>query len=91
MLVVASQAIPRGGVLAVESTGADAATTFKITAKGLNARIAQAVPDLLAGSPASGTVDAHAIQPFYTGLLARHCGLAVSIEAEGDAIVVAAR
>jgi histidine phosphotransferase ChpT len=36
-------------------------------------------------------VDAHAIQPFYTGLLARHCGLAVTIEAEGDAIVVAAR
>jgi histidine phosphotransferase ChpT len=91
MLVVASQAIPRGGFLTVESSGAEAAMTFKITAKGLNARIAQAVPDLLAGSPASGTVDAHAIQPFYAGLLGRHCGLVVTIEAEGDAIVVAAR
>jgi histidine phosphotransferase ChpT len=91
MLVVASQAIPRGGSLTVESSGTEAEMTFKIVAKGLNARIAQAVPDLLAGSPASGTVDAHAIQPFYTGLLARHCGLAVTIEAEGDAIVVAAR
>jgi len=91
MLVVASQAIPRGGSLTVESSGSEAEMTFKIVAKGLNARIAQSVPDLLAGSPASGTVDAHAIQPFYTGLLARHCGLAVTIEAEGDAIVVAAR
>jgi histidine phosphotransferase ChpT len=91
MLVVAAQAIPRGGVVTVESSGADDAMTFKITAKGLNARIAQAVPDLLAGNPAGGTVDAHAIQPFYAGLLGRHCGLAVTIEAEGDAIVVAAR
>jgi histidine phosphotransferase ChpT len=90
MLVVAAQAIPRGGLLTVESSGADAATTFRITAQGLNARIAQAVPELLAGSPAGGTVDAHAIQPFYTGLLGRHCGLAVTIAAEGDAVVVAA-
>ncbi len=65
--------------------------TFKITAKGLNARIAQAVPDLLAGNPAGGAVDAHAIQPFYAGLLARHCGLGVTIATEGDAVVVAAR
>jgi histidine phosphotransferase ChpT len=90
MLVVAAQAIPRGGLLTVESSGADAATTFRITAQGLNARIAQAVPELLAGSPAGGTVDAHAIQPFYTGLLGRHCGLAVTIAAQGDAVVVAA-
>jgi histidine phosphotransferase ChpT len=91
MLVVAAQAIPRGGLLTVESSAADAATTFRISAQGLNARIAQAVPELLAGSPVSGTVDAHAIQPFYTGLLGRHCGLTVTIEAEGDAVVVIAR
>ncbi len=91
MLVVAAQAIPRGGVLTVESSGPDEAMTFKVTAKGLNGRIAQAVPDLLAGSPASGTVDAHAIQPFYTGLLGRNCGLTVTIEPEADSIVVAAR
>jgi histidine phosphotransferase ChpT len=90
MLVVAAQAIPRGGVLTVESAGSAEAMTFKITAKGLNARIAQAVPGLLAGHPAGGAVDAHAIQPFYAGLLARHCGLGVTIATEGDAVVVAA-
>jgi histidine phosphotransferase ChpT len=46
---------------------------------------------LLEGKPESGTVDAHAIQPFYTGLLARACGLAVTLAPEGDAIVVAAQ
>jgi histidine phosphotransferase ChpT len=49
------------------------------------------VPALLAGFPDRGVVDAHAIQPFYTGLLGRASGLAVSIEADGDAIVLAAR
>src|ERR1700716_3524273 len=47
MLVVGAQAIPRGGVLTVESEGTAETMTFKVTAKGLNARIAQAVPDLL--------------------------------------------
>jgi histidine phosphotransferase ChpT len=91
MLVVATQAIPRGGVLEVEGEGAAEAMTFKITARGLNARIPQAMQALLAGSPEGESVDAHAIQPFYAGLLARTSGLALSIEAENDAIVVTVR
>ena len=35
-------------------------------------------------------MDAHAIQPFYTGLLAKDCGLTVALADEGDAIVVTA-
>jgi histidine phosphotransferase ChpT len=91
MLLVATQSIPRGGILAVEGDGPAEVMTFKISARGLNARIPPAVPALLAGTPESGTVDAHGIQTFYAGLLARTSGLAVSIEADGDAIVVAAR
>ena len=64
---------------------------FRITCAGINARIPQAVPSLLAGNSESGTVDAHAIQPFYTGLLARACGLTVELAAEGDQIVVTTR
>jgi histidine phosphotransferase ChpT len=91
MILVAAQSIPRGGILAVEGDGPPETMTFRISARGLNARIPQAVPALLAGFPERGAVDAHAIQPFYTGLLGRASGLAVSIEADGDAIVVAAR
>lgn len=91
MIVVAAQSIPRGGVVTVDADGPPDAMTFKISARGLNARIPQAVPALLAGFPERGIVDAHAIQPFYAGLLGRASGLAVSIEAQGDAIVVAAR
>ena len=91
MILVAAQSIPRGGVVAVDGEGPPEAMTFKISARGLNARIPQAVPALLGGFPERGVVDAHAIQPFYTGLLGRASGLAVSIEADGDTIVVAAR
>jgi len=91
MILVAAQSIPRGGILTVEGDGSPEVMTFRILARGLNARIPQAVPALLAGFPDRGVVDANAIQPFYTGLLGRAGGLAVSIEADGDAIIVAAR
>ncbi len=91
MLVVATQTIPRGGTLKVDAVGEGEAMGFRITASGLNARIPQAIPGLLEGRSDNGTIDAHAIQPFYTGLLARSCGVAVSLAAEGEAIVVATR
>jgi histidine phosphotransferase ChpT len=90
MLVIAGQTIPRGGALTVDPVGAGEAMSFRITAAGLNGRIPQHMTDLLAGN-ADGPVDAHAIQPFYTGMLARDCGLAVTLAAEGETIVVAAR
>jgi histidine phosphotransferase ChpT len=91
MLIIAGQAIPRGGTMTVDPVGEGETMGFRIGATGLNARIPHAVPALLDGTSESGTVDAHAIQPFYTGLLARACGLKVGLAAEGDAIVVSAR
>jgi len=43
------------------------------------------------GISRNGSLDAHAIQPFYAGLLARACGLRVELKADGDAIVIATR
>jgi histidine phosphotransferase ChpT len=91
LLIIASQAIPRGGMLSVEPIGTGDASGFRIVASGLGARIPAGVPDLIAGRSESGAVDAHAIQPFYAGLLARDCGLTVSLQADGDSVVVAAR
>lgn len=89
MLIVAEQTIPRGGSLTVDAVGAGEQSGFRIVAAGISARIPQTVPDLLAGNSESGTVDAHAIQPFYTGLLARACGTAVSLAAEGETVIIA--
>jgi len=85
MLMVGGGAIPRGGTLTVDPLG----TGYRITASGLNARITPATAELIGGSPAH-PVDAHGIQPLYTGILARDCGLTVSAAAEGETVVVTA-
>jgi histidine phosphotransferase ChpT len=85
MLLVASGAIPRGGTLKVDPAGPG----YRVTASGLNARVTPATAELLSGSPAH-PVDAHAIQPLYTGILARDCGLTVSVGAESETVVLTA-
>jgi len=89
MLIIAGQTIPRGGTLTVDPLGEGETMGFRISASGLNARVPHAVPALLEGVSENGSIDAHAVQPFYAGLLARACGLKVNLTAEGDAIIVA--
>src|SRR3954469_2311758 len=89
MLIIAIGTIPRGGTLAVDPIGEGESMGFRLTSSGLNARVPPAVPGLLAGSSEHGTIDAHAIQPFYTGLLAKACGVGVSLTPEGDGVIVA--
>lgn len=85
MVVIAQQTIPRGGTLTVESSS----TGYRIVAAGLNARVPQNISDILSGAH-GGSVDAHAVQPHYTRLLAGACGLNVTLALEGDAVVISA-
>jgi len=89
MMVIAQQTIPRGGTLTVDPIGEGETMSFRVTATGLNARLPQNIADLLAAAPAAG-VDAHAVQPHYTRLLAEACGLKVGLKMEGEAVVVTA-
>jgi histidine phosphotransferase ChpT len=63
---------------------------FKIGASGTYAKIPAGVPPLLAGDIAEG-LDAHRIQPFYAGLLAKACGLQATIAMDGESVVVSAQ
>jgi histidine phosphotransferase ChpT len=45
----------------------------------------------VAGTPEEGRVDAHGIQPFYAGLVARECGMKVAIDVRPDAVVIEAQ
>jgi histidine phosphotransferase ChpT len=91
MMLLAAQAIPRGGQLTVDPVGQGDTTGFKVTSTGTNAKVPQSIPPLLAGGSAEHPIDAHAIQPFYTGLLAKNCGLSVAMAAEGEAVVITAK
>src|SRR5215831_10943655 len=87
LLLLAGQTIPRGGAMTIDPLGEGESMGFKVTASGLNARIPQAVPALLSGEPSDHPVDAHAIQPFFAGMLARACGLNVAMTANGGGVV----
>ena len=91
MLVIAGQAIPRGGRISVDPVGSDESMGFKVTAAGTNAKVPPAVPALLTGEGSGEGVDAHRIQPFYAGLLARACGVKATIAMEGEAVVLTAQ
>jgi histidine phosphotransferase ChpT len=91
MVLIAAGGIPRGGTLTVDPLpGEDAAAGFVVTASGLNAKLNQAAAELLAGTSAHA-VDAHAIQPLYTGILARDCGLVISATGDGGVVTLTAR
>jgi histidine phosphotransferase ChpT len=89
MLIIAQQTIPRGGTLTVDPIGEGEAMAFRVTAAGLNARLPQNIVTLLS-SDQGPSVDAHAVQPYYTRLLAESCGLKVTLAAEGEAMIVQA-
>jgi len=90
MLIIAQQTIPRGGTLTVDALGEGDAIGFRVTASGLNARLPQNIAAQLSGSHAPA-VDAHAVQPYYTRLLAQACGLDVALAPDGEAVAITAR
>jgi histidine phosphotransferase ChpT len=91
MLLIAGQTIPRGGQLTVDPIGSGEAMGFKVSAAGTNAKILATVPPLLAAEAVAEGLDAHRIQPFYAGLLAKACGLKTSMVMDGAVVVVAAQ
>jgi histidine phosphotransferase ChpT len=94
LCLVAASAIPRGGNITVSAADAggaqEAGPRITVTAQGQNARLAAAIPALLAGTPAGGAVDAHAIQPYYTGLVARAAQMMLCVIAAADVVTIEA-
>jgi histidine phosphotransferase ChpT len=91
MLVIAGQAIPRGGKITVDPIGEGNSIGFKVSATGVNAKIQPAVTSLLTGQLNDDNLDAHRIQPFYAGLLAKACEVKATVTAAGETVVIAAQ
>ena len=70
---------PRGGTITVNLTGEGEKLEAQVEANGANARLAHGIASLIAGEPEGGSVDAHSIQTYYTGLVGRSCGLDVTV------------
>lgn len=90
MCQIAAAAIPRGGLLEVTIAGEGDAARLSVRGSGAYFRLNAHVAELLAGQPASGTVDAHGIQAFYAGLVARACGMSIEVKPEEGAVTIVA-
>lgn len=91
LLLVAGATIPRGGSITVETAGEGEEAGFRLRTEGVSARVPPHLQALLDGKGnEAGTVDAHAVQPHYTGLLARAVGVAVTLAADGEGIAILA-
>jgi len=84
MILIAVAAIPRGGKMHVAISGDAEAPTFLLTSEGMNARIPTETEQFLDGRAAEDVLDARAIQPFFTGLVARNCGMMISASLDGE-------
>lgn len=89
LLVVAGSTIPRGGSILVEATGEGDEGGFRLRTEGSHSRIPAHLVELLdGGAPEDGVFSAHAVQPHYTGLLARTAGFGLKLTHEGQGVVI---
>ena len=88
LCLIAAGAAPRGGTLTVDLEGEGDTLTMKVEAKGPNA--ACRTPRRVSCPAAGRTVDAHPIQPYYTTLLARECGMAIKVSTAPEVVTLTA-
>jgi histidine phosphotransferase ChpT len=90
MILVANAAIPRGGKIAVTLDDVETEPKFTISASGPMLRVPPKFLELHSGHQPEEAIDAHAVQPYYTLLLAREAGMTISIHANSEEIVFTA-
>lgn len=90
MILVANAAIPRGGKIAVVLEDTPSGPKFSITSRGPMLRVPPKFLELHSGQKPEEALDAHAVQPYYTLLLARESGMAISIHATSEEIAFSA-
>ncbi|MCX5496415.1 histidine phosphotransferase family protein [Kaistia dalseonensis] len=91
LVLLATSAVPRGGSIRVSVEGDPSAPDFTLHCSGPSARIPGAFEKLVPGHLVDVHVDAHAVQPYYAGLLARSCGMDVAAVLDGTDVIITAK
>jgi len=89
LCLVAAGAAPRGGVVAVEMIDEHDSFTVRATASASSVRLSPVVAAVLSASTAEA-LDGHSIQPYYTTLLAKECGLSIELIAAPERLTLTA-
>ena len=87
LILLANAAVPRGGTIHVNVPSASPAR-FLLRSTGPSARVPPAFEKLVPGDIADVTIDAQLVQAYYTGALARACGMTISARLDGADVVI---
>lgn len=90
LLLIANAAIPRGGEISVTLDNDGDKPVFTLRATGSMMRVPPKFLELHSGQQPDEPIDAHAVQPYYTLVLAREAGMTIDIHASSDEIVLKA-
>lgn len=90
LILLAVAAVPRGGAVRVMVEGEAQRPRFVLRSSGPSARVPPAFEKLVPGDIDGVPVDAQSVQAYYTGALARACGMKVSAALDGEVVVVEA-
>jgi histidine phosphotransferase ChpT len=90
LCLIAAASIPRGGVITLTIEGEEDQIRLSVESRGPNLRLAHGVPALLAGTPENGHVDAHGIQAFYAGLVARDSKMQIEVDVNAERVLISA-
>lgn len=91
LLLLAMNCVPQGGTITISMDGDATKPSFKLVCSGLKARVAENVVQMLQGVTNDGKVDAHSVQPYYAGLLARLSGLVLTMKMDGEDALITAK
>ena len=89
LILLANAAVPRGGTVKVSVPSASPAR-FVLRSSGPSARVPAAFEKLVPGEIGGLTIDAQLVQAYYTGALARVCGMSISARLDGEDVVIEA-
>jgi histidine phosphotransferase ChpT len=89
LFLVSYSSIPRGGSIDVTLENPEFDAKFTLVSKGRMMRVPAKFAELLNGT-LSEAVDAHAVQPYYTVLLAEEAGMKIEYQVTDEAIIFTA-
>ena len=90
LILIANAAIPRGGKITVALENLETQPRFRLSSSGPMLRVPAKFLELHSGTKPEEPIDAHAVQPYYTLLLAREAGMTISIHATPEEVVLTA-
>lgn len=90
LVMLAVQAVPRGGNIVIAATDHGNATQLRLAATGPKSRLEPAIEATLSGKAPEDGFDGRTIQPFYTGMIVRELKGTAAASIDGESVTFTA-